>query len=128
MSIKFTKLGSILLITAVSSFFGLQAQAQSRPQEQEQVQNLSTVEVFEKAFFRHSGNAFQNGTIISNMNTILGFNLFPENQINKDAKLVNMLYRDVLQTQAESAVPIRSRNLANPYNTSLKENPDYIGY
>ena len=39
-----------------------------------------------------------------------------------------MLYRDAMRMQADSAAPIKSRNLANPYNTSLRENPDYIGY
>ncbi len=128
MSIKFTKLGSILLITAISSLFGLEAQAQTTPEEEEQIQTISTAEVFEKAFFKHTGNAFQNDTIIGQMNNILGFNLFPEKQISLDGKLVHMLYQDVMKKQAESAAPIKSRDLANPYNTSLQENPDYIGY
>ncbi len=128
MSIKFTKLGSILLITAVSSVFGLQVQAQTRPQEEVKVEPLTTVEVFEQAFFQHTGNAFENDTIISQMNTILGFNLFPEKQISLDGKLVHMLYRDIMKTQAQNAAPIKSRDLANPYSTSLQENPEYIGY
>ena len=51
MSIKFTKLGSILLITAISSLLTVQAQAQTASQDQDKIQPLTTVEVFEKAFF-----------------------------------------------------------------------------
>ena len=128
MSIKFTKLGSILLITAISSFFTVQAQAETASQDKDKMQPLTTVEVFEKAFFEHSGDAFQNTGIISQLNTILGFNRFPEKQITLDGKLVNILYRDGMQTQAGSGTPMKTRDLINPYTTSLQENPGYIGY
>ncbi len=129
MSIKFTKLGSILLITAISSFFAVQAQAEEMEQPLSMTeQPLSTLEVFEKAFFKHTENAFDNDSIINQLNTIFGFNLFPETQISLDGELVHMLYVDAMKKQAEGAAPIKTRDLSNPYSTSLQENPEYIGY
>ena len=122
MSIKFTKLGSILLITAISSLLTVQAQAE------EMEQPLSTLEVFEKAFFKHTENAFDNDSMVNQLNTIFGFNLFPETQISLDGELVHMLYVDVMKKQAQGAAPIKTRDLSNPYSTSLQQNPEYIGY
>ncbi|HHP7232498.1 MAG TPA: serine/threonine protein kinase [Xenococcaceae cyanobacterium] len=127
MSIKFTKFGSILLITAISSFLAVQVHGET-PAETEMIQPLDTAEVFEEAFFDHTGDAFENDSIIGQLNTILGFNLFPEKQIALDAELVHLLYSDVLAKQAESGAPLLTRDLENPYNTSLLENPEYVGY
>ena len=128
MSIKFTKLGSILLITAISSLFTVQAQAETASEDKDKMQPLTTTEVFEKAFFERSGDAFQNAGIISHLNTILGFKWFPEKQITLDGKSVHILYRDGMQTQAGRGTPMKTRDLINPYTTSLRENPGYIGY
>ena len=122
MSIKFTKLGSILLITAITSLLTVQAQAE------EMEQPLSTLEVFEKAFFKHTENAFDNDSMVNQLNTIFGFNLFPETQISLDGELVHMLYVDVMKQQSQSAAPVKTRDLSNPYSTSLQQNPEYIGY
>ncbi len=129
MSIKFTKLGSILLITAISSLFTLQAQAEEMEQPLSMTeQPLSTLEVFEKAFFKHTENAFDNDSMVNQLNTIFGFNLFPETQISLDGELVHMLYVDVMKKQAQGAAPVKTRDLSNPYSTSLQQNPEYIGY
>ena len=129
MSIKFTKLGSILLITAITSLFAVQAQAQEMEQPLSMTeQPLSTLEVFEKAFFKHTENAFDNDSMVNQLNTIFGFNLFPETQISLDGELVHMLYVDVMKQQSQSAAPVKTRDLSNPYSTSLQQNPEYIGY
>ncbi len=125
---RLAQLGSILLITAITSLFPVQARAEMESQEKENMQPLSTAEVFEKAFFDHTGNAFQNDSIVGQLNHIFGFNLFPEKQIALDGKLVDILYRDVMKTQAEAVTPMKTRDLSNPYSTSLQENHDYIGY
>ena len=129
MSIKFTKLGSILLITAISSLFPVQAQAEEMEQPLTMTEKpLSTLEVFEKAFFKHTENAFDNDSMVNQLNTIFGFNLFPETQISLDGELVHMLYVDVMKKQAQGAAPVKTRDLSNPYSTSLQQNPEYIGY
>ncbi len=128
MSIQFTKLSSILLITATSSLFAISAQAQTQPENLERIEPLSTLEVFEKAYFEHTGDAFQNDSILGQLNTIFGFKQFPEKQIALDGKLVDTLYRDVMKTQSQNGAPMKTRDLNNPYDTSLQQNPDYIGY
>ena len=122
MSIKFTKLGSILLIAAASSLFSFQAIAEEKSKP------ISTVEVFDKAFFDHTENAFDNDSIINQLNTIFGFNLFPETQISLDGELIDILYKDVMKQQSQAGAPMKTRDLNNPYTTSLQEKPEYIGF
>ena len=62
------------------------------------------------------------------LNTIIGFKGFPENQISNDGKLIDMVYEDAIKQQSQAVSPIYTRDLTNPYSTSLQENPGYIGY
>ena len=126
MSIKFTKLSSIFFLTTIASLFPLKLWAQTTTENE--VNQVTIQQVFTDAFFRHSGDAFRNDGFIDQLNHILGFNRFPEIQISKDGELVDFLYQDVLKQQAEKGAPMKTRDLSNPYNTSLGENPDYIGY
>ena len=117
MSIKFTKLSSILLITTISSLFAFSAKAEKPP---------SLSEAFEAAYFENAGNSYRKSSIIGQLNTILGFRGFPDKQISADGKLVDKLYEDALKQQSQVGSPIKTRDLNNPYNTSLQENPNYI--
>ncbi|MDJ0897976.1 MAG: serine/threonine protein kinase [Xenococcus sp. MO_188.B8] len=131
MSIKFTKLSSIVFLTTIASLFPLKLWAQTTTKNEvteSEVTPVSVQQVFTDAFFRHSGNAFRNDGYIDQLNNIFGFNRFPEIQISKDGELVDILYQDSLKQQAERGVPMKTRDLGNPYDTSLRENPGYIGY
>jgi hypothetical protein len=114
MSIKFTVVGQILLTTAVASLFNVKVMAQSE-----------FAETFEEAYFTKSGDAFESDDWSRQLNTIFGFNRFPELQIATEGELVNTIYHDGLKQQAGSAALIRTRDLNNPFNTSLGENPNY---
>ncbi|BAU65210.1 hypothetical protein STA3757_25910 [Stanieria sp. NIES-3757] len=114
MSIKFTVVGQILLITAVTSLFNIKAMAQSE-----------VAATFEEAYFAKSGDAFESDDWSRQLNTIFGFNRFPELQIAIEGELVNTIYHDGLEQQAGSTALIRTRDLNNPFNTSLGENPNY---
>lgn len=131
MSIKFVKLSSIFCLTTIATLFPVQLWAQT-PTENTITDNeanpVSVQQVFNDAFFRHSGTAFRNDDIISKLNTIFGFNFFPEKQISKDGELVNILYQDALKLQAAKGDPMKTRDLTNPFTTSLQENPSYLGY
>jgi hypothetical protein len=50
-------------------------------------------------------------------------NSFPESEIARDAELVNVVYRDVLNQQVGNDPYIRTPDLPNPYNTSLMMSP-----
>ena len=131
MSIKFAKLSSIFCLTTIATLFPVQLWAQT-PTENTVPENetnpISVQQIFDEAFFLRSGNAFRNDEIVSKLNTIFGFNLFPEKQISRDGELVNTLYQDSLKLQAEQGDPMKTRDLSNPFTTSLQENPSYLGY
>jgi hypothetical protein len=88
-------------------------------------------EEFERAFFHNMDSFYESTDPFSQLNTQLGiypFKIpaaFPENQIARDAELLNGMYKDALQQQ--SSLPnVRTRDLPNPFNTSLQENPAYL--
>lgn len=121
MPIKFTKLSKILVIAAIASIFAAPAMA-----EQEQ-SPMSLEEAFEAAYFKHAGNAYQRTGFFGQLNTLLGLTWFPDKQIALDGKSVDSLYQDAMERQASQGMPIVTRDLPNPYTTSLIENPRYIG-
>lgn len=115
---------SILTLTTVSSLMSVTA-ARAEP-------TIVTVEpqpipqLFENAFFYHTERAFDSFDIGSQINTIIGAESFmegsyPENQISRDARLVHLLYEEVLEQQLQSQPPIRTRDLPNPFDSSLLE-------
>ena len=114
MSIKFTKLSQILIATFISSYVIAEpAKAESIP------------ETFREAYFENSGNAFQNGTIRGQLEFILGIDGFPETKISRDGKLIDIIYKDVMKQQAQSGPRLVTRDLSNPFQTSVSEHPEY---
>ena len=94
----------------------------------EQPTNLS--DVFNRAFFNDSGDFYDAITIGSQLNLLFGFKSFPEgsypeNEIADDAQLLNYLLQDALEQQVQSAPPLRTPDLENPFDTSLFQNPAY---
>lgn len=123
MFIKLAKLSSILLIAVTSSLFASQAKA-------EEPTHLSVAEAFENAYFKNAGNSYQNSGFIGQLNTILGFQGFPERQISADGKAVDTIYKNAIENQSQVGSPLKTRDLNNPYNTSLieSENSGSTGY
>ncbi len=139
MLVQFTRLGQILAVSAIGSLIAVEAvaprlgKAENVPNKPTEAQpepismmSESIPAAFNRAFFEHTGNAFENQTIVSQLNTIFGFNYYPEKQIALDGELVDYLYKDVMEQQTASIAPVRTRDLSNPFNTSLYENPGYI--
>ena len=117
MSIKFTKLSKILAIATIASLFAIEAKAE---------QSLN--EAFEEAYFTRGKNAFQQSSIFGQINTIMGFTGFPEQHISSDGKAVDRVYNEGLNQQSSSGEALVTRDLENPYSTSLRENPSYSGF
>ena len=114
MSIKFTKLSLILVAGAIaSSLMTGVAQAES------------VSETFKEAYFENTGDAFENGSILGQLEFILGTGGFADAKIAKDGKLIDILYQDVMKQQAESAPNMVTRDLKNPFNTSVAEQSRY---
>lgn len=123
MGIKFPPLSGLLVLLTTAIFFPAVATAESVAPNYE-----STNDVFERAFFRHDRNFYENTTPKRQLDALLGSgsgfrNSFPENEIARDAELVNSLYRDVLTQQSMNDPYLRTPDLPNPYGTSLLMSP-----
>jgi len=118
MSIKFTKLtnlSQILLIAGAASIFGAAAQAEMMSLDQD----------FRDAYFSNGKTAFAEGNIFGQFNTITGITGFPDQHISRDGKAVDQVYQTGMAEQTGMGASMMTRDLANPYDTSLRENPSY---
>lgn len=83
--------------------------------------------LFPKVLNYESGDFFENRSIESQLEWLFGvtpsgdeyrFPDFPESELTRDAHRLSILYQDYLQYQTGTE-PIRTRDLENPYSTSL---------
>ena len=119
MPIKFTKLSKILVIaTITTSLCALEAQAEMEP----------LTEQFENAYFKKGKNAFWQSSILGQLDNIIGITGFPEQDIRRDGKAVDNVYQAGLEQQSKTGMKIITRDLENPYDTSLIENPSYSAF
>lgn len=115
MSIKFIKLSKLLVIATVASLFSIEARAN----------DVSLAEVFEAAYFKNGENALKQSGFMGQINTIVGIPKFPEQDIAADAKEVHKVYELGLERQTSTGERLITRDLDNPYTTSLREIPSY---
>ncbi|MBH8556270.1 hypothetical protein I8751_28885 [Nostocaceae cyanobacterium CENA357] len=123
MGIKVKTLSGLLVLLATGIAVPAIASAETAAPNYE-----TTNDVFERAFFRHDRNFYENGIIKRQIDSFLGSgsgfrNSFPENEIARDAELLNTVYRDVLTQQVGNDPYIRTPDLPNPYDTSLLMSP-----
>ena len=123
MPIKFTRISKILVIATAVSLCSVQAAKAEKADKP-----VSLNEAFSQAYFKHGKDAFKQNGILGQINFLLGFTEFPERHIAKDAKSVDKLYRYGMEQQSHQGMPIMTQDLVNPYQTSLSENLEYIGY
>ncbi|MGV2826867.1 serine/threonine protein kinase [Myxosarcina sp. GI1(2024)] len=126
MFIKFTKLTKILAIASLASLFSLEVRAQTETETTAIEKPISLEQAFRAAYFAHAKNAFYESGILGQLNTIFGFNRFPETQILLDGKAVDNLYRDALQQQVGVGMPLRTPDLPSPYETSLIDLIEFV--
>nr|WP_290221868.1 hypothetical protein [Trichocoleus desertorum] len=132
MGMRFKGLVSLFVLTTASTVFTSAAMAQEAAQEQvtvsDRISTESLNEAFNRVLYTNSGNFFREQGLLNQANTILGQgsivrNSFAENRIARDARLLNILYRDALEQQVSSGPVIRTPDLPTPYNTSVLVNP-----
>jgi hypothetical protein len=92
----------------------------------------SIPEFVERGYFTYSESSFKEWDIPAQLNTIFGWRSFPEgsfaeNEVIRDAEILHIIVQDALNNQAQNDVTIRTRDLENPFSTSLGENPNYLG-
>lgn len=82
-------------------------------------------EAMNRAYYSHDKPVYQNQLLPRQLFFIFGpsWNLlegnYPEVEITKDARTVHNLYVEALRIQNNSGPVLRTRNLPNPYNTSV---------
>lgn len=123
MRIKLKPFGGLLVLLAAGIAFPSIVSAETETPNYE-----TTNDVFERAYFRHDRNFYENGGLKRQLDSFLGSGSgfggsFPENEIARDAQLVNTLYHDVLTQQVGNDPYIRTPDLPNPYDTSLMMSP-----
>ncbi len=126
---RLTKLLSALVLAAASSVLASEAMAQTNPQGFEPIRVETIPEAFNRAFFTDSGTFYRNRSIPRQIQYIIGPGLpggatFPELELERDARRINNLYNEVLDQQASSDPVIRTPDLPNPFNTSIRQQPD----
>ena len=120
MSIKFTKLTKILIIATIASLFSPLAKADT-----ESLDTVALGEAFESAYFKNGENAFVQSGFIGQINTIIGIPKFPEQDIVGDSKEVHKLYEAALERQTSTGERLITKDLENPYDSSLRVDPGY---
>jgi hypothetical protein len=124
--LKFKTFAGLLVLLAAGIAFPSVASAQTETAKTE-----TTNDVFERAYFRHDRNFYENSSSPKRQLDVFfgsgtGFGgSFPENEIARDAKLINTLYHDVLTQQVGNDPYIRTPDLPNPYDTSLLMSPRF---
>jgi hypothetical protein len=125
MQMRLTKLLSALVLATASSVWANGAMAQTDPLGFEPIPVETVSDAFERAFFAESGDFYLNRTLPRQAAYIIGPGLpgraaFPDLEIERDAERINRLYRDVLDQQVSSDPVIRTPDLPNPFNSSVR--------
>lgn len=125
MQMRLRTLLRALIVSAASTIVAGSAVAQTGTAGFEPIRLETIPESFERAFFNDSGTFYQNRTIGRQIEYIigpggLGGAAFPDLELERDAELIHILYRDALHQQVTSGPVIRTPDLANPFNTSVR--------
>ena len=121
---KFTTLLSLITLLSIST---ITRQGQAEPLNQDLTSftpRESIPNLVNAAFTHNSGDYFTSTSFAGQFNLILGFDQFPENQIAKDTEILTILVDDLIRQQGNQE-PLRTRDLANPYGSSLQQDSSY---
>lgn len=127
MKLKVKNLTSILILVAVATSFTSTAIAEpilnAPPSSDETISDQ-----FYRATFKNQRDIFYNRSAGNLLNLFFGFSGYAENQYLQDAEEVDRLYTKTLQQQASGDPDIRTRDLPNPYETSILSSPNLNVY
>ncbi|MGL5872890.1 MAG: hypothetical protein ACRC2R_11065 [Xenococcaceae cyanobacterium] len=117
MSIKFTRLKTISIALAMAVVTAPQVMAQDTSHF---VDNTSLDGAFSKAWLDRSGNTFHHQNMFTQLIRVVGLS-YPEKEIAYNGKVLDIIYRDAIDQQVSSTPQVKTRDLKNPYDTSLLE-------
>ncbi|MGI0482814.1 hypothetical protein ACN4EE_18765 [Geminocystis sp. CENA526] len=147
---RFVAIATLTTLTCVIAHPSSAQSVDSTPETPE----MATVEakpfnvsrLVNEAFATNSGTFFEDASMAGQLETIFGWRStwqygqpannragwrrfpqgsFPENNITADALLLNAIIYDYFRQMKEDDPIIRTQDLPNPFNTSLKETMDY---
>lgn len=113
------------LVVAASTVMASTALAQTEPSDFEPVRLDTIPNTFERAFFNQSGTFYDNRSLGRQLEYMIGPGGigsagFPDLELERDAELINILYEDTLNRQLTSDPMIRTPDLPNPFDTSVR--------
>jgi len=128
MQLRFSTWISVLVLAAASSLVASAAIADTDPSNYETIQVEPIPDAVNRIFFEESGDFFRNRSLRRQGDFFLGTGSllrpgFPENEEYRDSERIENFYRYLLDQQVSSDPIIRTLDLNNPYNTSLRVNP-----
>lgn len=116
--IKLQSIGALVLAAAIAGCFAPPAQANEASPE-----NIS--ESITRAFFNQSGDIYHNRSILRQATFLFGLS-YPENEYTSDAAAVQKLYKQGMYQQGGSGKVVRTEDLPNPFNSSLRTTPTQV--
>lgn len=124
MNMNLPRLSGLIVLLATTTF-PVVAIAQTQPENHETIND-----VFTRAFSRYDKNFYDNGSLKRKVDSWFGpggkfGTTFTDNEIAKDAELMNIIYNDILVQQSQNDPYLRTPDLPNPYNSSLLMSPQY---
>jgi hypothetical protein len=125
MSINWQGLSGLLVLLVSSAPFPIVTVAQMQPENYETI-----TDTVERAYFHYDPNFHDNGSLKRQVDSLFGpgckfGTTFPDNEIAKDAELLNTVYHDLLTQQAMNDPYLRTPDLPSPYDSSLLMSPRY---
>jgi hypothetical protein len=128
MVMQFSKWLGVLVLAAASSMVASAAIADTDPANYEPIQVEAIPDTVNRVFFDEGGDFFRNRSYRRQVDFLLGTGSlirpgFTENEEYRDSEKIENLYRYLLDQQVSSDPIIRTLDLSNPYNTSLRVNP-----
>lgn len=134
---KFTRWITILGLTSISIITianSHKLMAQTPPVSLDIITPVSVVglsELMTEAYNQNTGTVFEQSTIDGQLNFLFGWRTFlqgsySENNINRDSELMNVIQKDYFKQLTQNEPNIRTRDIPNPFESSIQQNPSYI--
>lgn len=89
--------------------------------EERRIRLLEIPDALERAFFEHDPSYYDNQDLERRFGWFT--TNFTENEIENDGALVNTVYQDLMRQQSLDSPPIRTADLANPFDSSFNTMP-----
>jgi len=132
MSNRIHTLIPLLLFSATAGVLAVVMPAQAMPPANDpEADNVNTPhlvpinELFREAFFRNTGDFFFQASFTNQVIQFFGLKYF-DNQIRDDSALVTYYLNEVMRQQTDFGELRRGRDLPNPFDTTIQENPCYL--